>query len=76
MHCMSANISRQAKGNEMNKEDMEDGAIIIAAEEWFDARREYLSKEGKTIPEDLIPLANAEHNLMSVIRKSRWGKGK
>ncbi len=44
--------------------------VLIAAKTWFRTRLVYFAKNGKTIPEDLIPLSNAEHNLMDAIRES------
>ncbi len=50
--------------------DENDIEILLAAKTWYSARLEYFSKEGKTIPEDLTPIANAEHNLMKAVREN------
>ncbi len=41
--------------------------VILCARLWRDARKSYFEKEGKTTPEDLRPIADAEHDLMKAV---------
>lgn len=45
----------------------EELGVILCARLWRDARRAYFAKDGKTTPDDLTPIANAEHDLMKAI---------
>ena len=42
--------------------------VLLAAQEWHAARKEYLEKEGKTQPGDLVRLGNAEAALARAVR--------
>lgn len=47
--------------------------MITEAIKWRQARMEYFAKQRKTEPSDLIPLANAEHELMEAILNYQMG---